>query len=179
MIYLLLSILFSTLTVSFFKIFERKGVHTNQAIVFNYLMCCLVGAGISGEVFPVQKVISSSWLPYAVLLGFLFILIFRLIAQTAQRVSVSASMVAAKLSVVIPVIVAWVAYHEPMGYAKAIGILCSLISVFLISRKNETTVSASGMKLFWLPFLVFTGSGIIDTLLNYLEQNFYPLTPQT
>ena len=43
MIFLLLSILASTITVSFFKIFERVGVNTLQGIIFNYVTCAVLG----------------------------------------------------------------------------------------------------------------------------------------
>jgi hypothetical protein len=105
MIFLLLSIVFSTLTVSFFKLFERKGVHTFHAIVVNYLTCGIIGSFFVKNPFYTSAFWTSPWLIYTLILGFLFISIFYLIALTAQKISVSASMVAAKLSVVIPVLI--------------------------------------------------------------------------
>ncbi len=173
MIYLLLSILFSTITVSFFKAFELKGVHTFQAIVVNYVTCSLLGNILSPQTIFTQHVWTSDWFPIAVILGFLFISIFNFIAQTAQKLGVSTSMVAAKLSVVVPVVMAIILYDETLNWGKGVGILLSLVAVYFISKKeNEGTHT---LKNLWhLPILVFLGSGCIDSLLNYVEQNYIP-----
>ena len=63
-VFLLLSILFSTLTVSFFKIFEIKRVQTFQAIVMNYLSCGIIGNLLSDKtVFQIQ-VWNTDWYIY-------------------------------------------------------------------------------------------------------------------
>jgi len=171
MIYLLLSIFFSTFTVIFFKIFELKKVDTFQAIVFNYLSCT-----IAGNIFANHTIFSPAfwltpWFPFALILGFLFITIFFAIGKTAQEVSASASMVAAKLSVVIPVLFAVIFYNESLKGLQILGIVLSLVSVYLMSASKENT----GKKMLWLlPLIVFAGSGAIDTLLNYVEQQFIP-----
>lgn len=154
-------------------VFEKKGVDTFQAIVFNYLTCAILGNALASQTILSGEVWLTGWFPYALVLGFLFIIVFNFIAQTAQKLGVSTSMVAAKLSVVIPVIATVILYNEPLNFMKISGILISLIAVYLISKKeNEETHSA--IKLFYLPILVFIGSGCIDTLLNYTEQNYIP-----
>jgi drug/metabolite transporter (DMT)-like permease len=173
MIYLLLSILFSTITVSFFKLFERYGVDTLQGIVFNYLTCAIAGSIIMGSNPIAQQVWQNPWFIYTVMLGVLFITIFFAIAQTAQRISVSASMVAAKLSVVIPVLVAVFLYNSPINTLNIAGILISFVAVWLISQKQRTNRQAS-KNLLWLPLAVFLGSGCIDSLLNYIQKKFIP-----
>ncbi|MDZ4669131.1 MAG: EamA family transporter [bacterium] len=172
MIYLILSIVFSTITVSFFKIFEIKKVDTFLAIVFNYLTCCLVGTYFSSHKIYQAQVWQSEWIWITAGLGFLFISIFYFIALTAQKISMSASMVSAKLSVVIPVLVAYFFYNEQMGWVKSMGIICSLIAVYFISN-NEKDKAKNG-HLFYLPMVVFVGSGLIDTLLKYLQTNYVP-----
>lgn len=175
--WLLLSILFSSVTVSFFKLFEVKNVNTFQAIIANYFTCSLIGSFFAASPVWSVKAYQADWLPLAFALGTLFISIFYCIALTAQRISVSASMVAAKLSVVIPVILAWLLYHEELTVMKISGILLSLISVYLISRREangEAHAHTKGALLLILPLLVFLGSGCIDSLLNYLEQKYIP-----
>ncbi|MBC7383518.1 MAG: EamA family transporter [Bacteroidia bacterium] len=175
MIYLFLSILFSTITVSMFKVFERKGVDTFQAIVINYIICSLIGNMLAPHTIITQQVWLQPWFIYALALGFLFITIFNFIGQTAQKLGVSVSMVAAKLSVAVPVIFAVVLYHEPVGSAKIAGILVSMLAVYFISRKNNEATHTE-KKLWHLPMIVFVGSGCIDSLLNYVEQTFIPPT---
>jgi drug/metabolite transporter (DMT)-like permease len=173
MILLILSILFSSITVSFFKVFEIKKVDTFQAIIVNYLTCSIIGSFFSIHPLWSPDVWQSNWIWLALFLGTLFISIFYCIALTAQKISVSASMVAAKLSVVVPVLMAWALYQEELNSFKVLGIAISLFAVYFISKKqNANEVHAS--KLWFLPIAVFLGSGSIDTLLNYLEEHFIP-----
>ena len=154
-------------------VFEKKGVDTFQAIVFNYLTCAILGNLLASQTIFTGVVWLTNWFPYAFILGVLFIIVFNFIAQTAQKLGVSTSMVAAKLSVVIPVIATVILYDEPLNFMKVSGILISLIAVYLISKK-ENAETHNTNKLFYLPILVFIGSGCIDTLLNYTEQNYIP-----
>ncbi len=171
MTYLVLSILFSTLTVSFFKVFERKNVDTFQAIVFNYLGCSILGNLLADVTIFNLPFYSTPWFGFSIVLGFLFISIFYAIAKTAQTISVAASMVAAKLSVVLPVIFAVFLYHESLGLFQILGIILSFFSVALISGQSQANTNYKNLVL---PAIVFLGSGAIDTLLNYVEQNFIP-----
>jgi drug/metabolite transporter (DMT)-like permease len=171
MTYLVLSIIFSTLTVSFFKVFEYKKVDTFQAIVFNYLGCTIIGNILgNGTIFSLPFY-NTPWFGFSVFLGFLFVSIFYAIAKTAQTISVAASMVAAKLSVVLPVIFAVFLYHETLEIVQIIGMVLSFFAVFFISNPNG---ESSNSKNLLLPIIVFLGSGAIDTLLNYVEQSFIP-----
>lgn len=178
MIFLLLSILASTITVSFFKIFEKVGVNTLQAIIFNYLTCSILGNLIDSE----QAVITTTfynqeWFKYTLLLGFLFISIFFAIGQTTQKMGVSVSMVSAKLSVVIPIVFALVMYKQNLVPIQIIGIILSLFSIYFISKKQNT--SSTNKRTWLLPLIVFIGSGFIDTILNFIQTHFIPATSES
>jgi drug/metabolite transporter (DMT)-like permease len=171
MIYLLLSILFSTVTVAFFKWFDLKKVDTLQAIVVNYLTCTLAGCLLTQDHIFKIGFWQTDWFIWICLLGLLFISIFYAIAKTAQTISVAASMVAAKLSVIIPVIFAMLMYGESLSFWQVLGIVLSLVAVYFISTNdNQNTKNLSLL----LPAAVFMGSGAIDTLLNYLNKRFIP-----
>lgn len=168
MFYLLLSIACSSLTVLFFKIFELKNVAVFPAIVFNYFSCTLTGLLVSGGSMA-TPVWSQSWFPYALFLGVLFICIFFAIAQTTQQMGVSVSMVAAKLSVIIPVLLAVALYHERISALQLSGIVVGLLSVYFISIKDAAHPHYK--KAQWLlPLLVFMGSGIIDSTFNHINK---------
>ena len=173
MIFLLLSIFCSVVTVSFFKLFERFNVDTFQAIVGNYFVCVVIGNLISDKHIITTDFWDEPWFLFTLLLGFLFVTIFYCIAETTQKLGVSVSMVAAKLSVVVPVLFAVLAYNESISYIKVGGIILSLFSVYLISKKEQTIDHIK--KTIWiLPVIVFAGSGIIDTLIKYIESRFIP-----
>ena len=174
MIFLFLSILASTITVSFFKIFERVGVNTLQGIIFNYITCAVLGNIFTTET-PVilTNFYQQGWFPYTILLGFLFISIFFAIGETSQKMGVSVSMVSAKLSVVIPILFALIFFNESLTFFQIIGIGLSLFAVYFISRKHNDG-STKTKNLWVLPTIVFIGSGIIDTTLNFIQKQFIP-----
>lgn len=173
MIFLLLSILTSVITVSFFKLFERYNVHTLQAIIGNYIFCVVIGNLIEEKAIITTPFWNEGWFPYACVLGFLFISIFYCIGETTQKMGVSVSMVAAKLSVIIPVIAAVALHHERLSLLQTSGIILSLMAVYLISKKEDA--GGSPNRYNWLlPAIVFVGSGLIDTLLHFVETHFIP-----
>jgi drug/metabolite transporter (DMT)-like permease len=174
MIFLLLSIIASTITVSYFKVFEKLGVHTLTGIVFNYLACAILGnfVGVSDAVFS-TPFWTMEWFPYTVFLGFMFITIFFAIGKTVQQMGVSVSMVSAKLSVVVPILFAVSMYSENVKYMQLIGIVLSLIAVYFISKKDQSE-KTQNKNLWILPLIVFMGSGIIDTTLKIIQTHFIP-----
>ncbi len=174
MIFLILSIIASTITVSFFKIFERVGVNTLQGIIFNYITCAVLGNLITNET-PVitTDFYNQPWFPYTLLLGFLFISIFFAIGETSQKMGVSVSMVSAKLSVVVPIVFALLFFSESLTGFQIAGIVLSLLAVYFISQKHND--GSTKTKNIWiLPAIVFIGSGIIDTTLNLIQKRFIP-----
>ncbi|MFA9213572.1 MAG: EamA/RhaT family transporter [Candidatus Methylacidiphilales bacterium] len=174
MIFLLLSIIASTITVSFFKIFERVGVNTLQGIIFNYITCAVLGNLFTNET-PVitTDFYNQPWFPYTLLLGFLFISIFFAIGETSQKMGVSVSMVSAKLSVVVPIVFALLFFSESLTVLQIAGIVLSLLAVYFISQKHSD--GSTKTKNIWiLPAIVFIGSGIIDTTLNFIQKRFIP-----
>lgn len=138
MIFLILSIVTSTITVSFFKLFEKLGVNTFQGIVFNYITCAVLGNLITNEIPIIStQFYTQPWFPFTLILGFLFITIFFAIGQTSQKMGVTVSMVSAKLSVVIPILFALVFFKERISIIQIIGIVLSLLSVYFLSVKNK------------------------------------------
>jgi drug/metabolite transporter (DMT)-like permease len=170
LIYLLLSIIASTLIFIIFKLIERYHINTLQAIVVNYFTACLFGVWSYDEPVNINQILESKWLFGAFGLGFLFIAIFNVMALTAQRNGLSVASVASKMSVIIPVIFGIYVYHEGVGAQKIIGIILALIAVYLTSVRPKTTSNFT--KVLWLPMALFFGSGVIDTSIKYLETTY-------
>lgn len=110
------------------------------------------------------------WFTGAFLLGILFIFIFNVMAVTAQKNGLSVASVAAKMSVVVPIIFAVLVYDEELSVIKIIGIILALTAVYLVSVKEDGVHIKRGTLLY--PVLLFLGSGTIDTSLKYLEVNY-------
>lgn len=172
MIYLLLSILSSTVIFVVFRLYKKYGVNTLQAIIVNYFIACIVGFfGYIESVDDLIRIPSESWFLGTVFLGAMFITVFNLAAITTQRSGLSVVSVATKMSVAIPVFFGIFIYNESLVFLKVTGIILALAAVYLSSIKTKKGISIKKENLIF-PLLVFVGSGIIDTTINYLE-NFY------
>ena len=165
MIYLILSILSSTGIFVLFKLFNKYNINTLQAIVVNYITACICGSVLYDGSINISEIVNSNWFYGAIGLGFLFIAIFNVMALTAQKNGLSVASVASKMSVIIPVLFGIYVYNESIGLYKIIGIILALIAVYLTSLKQKNDVVLTRSIL--LPILLFFGSGIIDTFINY------------
>ena len=200
MVYLVLSILSSSVIFVVFKLFVRYRVETFYAIVVNYLVAGTVAMALYEGEASIKGIVESSWFAGTVCLGVLFIVVFNLMAATSQRLGVSVASVATKMSLAIPVMFGVLVYKEELGLLKIIGILLALAAVYFTSIKKRSgkkvavaaqsgalisPVNPSGSKLTYigrrnvevppstsvlLPLLVFLGSGIIDTSIKYAQE---------
>ena len=163
MIYLLLSILFTTALFLIFKIFERYEINNFQAIVFNYITAGLICFGIVGESIDVDQITSEDWFPSTLLIGFLFITLFNLMAFSAQKIGISLTSVATKISLCIPVIFGFLYLGDSITTIKIFGIVLALLSVYFTAKKDEKQKSINSI-LFFAPIILFIGSGFLDIL---------------
>lgn len=168
MIYLILSIFISSSLFVIFKLFDKYQVNTLQAIVINYLTAFCCGFFFYGNGNTLTQVSQKPWAIGAVILGALFISIFILMALTAQRNGLSVASVASKMSVVFPVIFAVIVYSEELSLLKITGITLALLAVYLTTVKKDG--GAFDRKKLLFPALLFIGSGIIDTTINYIDK---------
>lgn len=164
--YLLLSILSSTAIFVLFKSFDKNRVNTLHAIVVNYLTAAICGFVFSKNEIEFATITASAWFIPAVVLGLLFITMFYLMALTAQKNGLSVASVASKMSVIIPIIFGIVVFKESIGFIKSIGIFLALVAVYLTSINSKNKLQNKRLILI-LPFLVFFGSGVVDTSINY------------
>lgn len=167
MIFLLLSIVVSTLLFLLFKVFQKYDVNTFQAIVFNYIIASLLGYMLTDGNKNIIEIINEPWIFNAIIIGILFISLFNVAALTSQKIGVSVSSAANKMSVVIPVIVAFLFYGDKINALKIAGIIIALAGVYLTSVKDNSNVDK---KLLYLPALLFIGSGILDAYMKYTQQ---------
>lgn len=131
----------------------------------NYVAAFICGMVLYDGIIDTSKILKSSWFYAAIGLGFLFIAIFEVMAKTAQNNGLSVASVASKMSVIIPIIFGILVFKESIGAPKIIGILLALIAVYLTSVKQKENVVLT--KSIYLPIVLFFGSGIIDTSINY------------
>jgi drug/metabolite transporter (DMT)-like permease len=170
MIYLALSVLISSLLFVIFKLFDLYKVNTLQAIVVNYMVALAFGYFLSEIPIKINQIPDQTWFLGAFSLGFLFILVFNVMAITTQKNGLSVASVAGKMSVVIPVIFGIIVYKESAGPVKILGIVLALVAVYLSSAKSDNNPVKFKNLLF--PLLLFVGSGLIDTGIKYVETTY-------
>ena len=174
MIALGFSILFSSLIFVTFNLFKRYNINKFQAIVINYFTAFTIGIlSYEGDV-NVLSIHLKPWFWGAFILAFLFISVFNVMGITAQNNGVSVGAIASKMAVVLPIIFGVFLYSEQLNFIKILGIILALIAVYMSSIKETKRHNSSLLY----PILLFIGSGVIDTLLKFL-QNFYVTTSET
>ena len=172
MLFLLGSIILTSYLTLSFKVTERLKINTFQAIVFNYLTCVITGSLFNGY-FPVNaSAMQQPWFVWALLMGTIFISTFNIIGFTAQQLGVPVASVATKLSLVIPFVFSVYLYNEPLTILKLLGILLALVAVYLTVKRKKTDPKKSNQWLFFLPVILFAGSGLLDAMIKYTEQRF-------
>ena len=170
MTHLTLSVLLSTLLFIIFKLFDKYNINALQAIVVNYIVACICGLFSYTGMVSVNIITNKPWLTGSIILGFLFITVFNILAVTSQKNGLSVASVAGKMSVIIPIIFAVLVYNEKLGILKIVGILIALIAVYLVSIKEKGIVIKKKTLIY--PLLLFFGSGIVDTSIKYIEKSY-------
>lgn len=176
MLYLLASIVLSSYLTLFFKLLDRLKLNSFQVIVVNYFTCVVTGAFVNGSFPDYSNTSNEPWFPWAVIMGLTFISIFNVIAFTARNIGVAVASVANKLSLVIPFLFSLSLYNEKASSLQYAGIIVALIAVIftcLPDKKREATRSPE-MKFLRIvfPVILFVGSGLLDTMIKYVEHNF-------
>jgi drug/metabolite transporter (DMT)-like permease len=176
MMYLVGSIVLTSWLTLAFKVVQRWRVDTFQAIVFNYLACVITGSLVHGSFLNYGHMATRPWFWWACLMGAVFIGLYNIIGFTTQRIGVAVASVANKLSLVIPFAFSLVLYNERSTWLKIAGVLVALTAVVLTCYPRKAEAGAATPKrqgwLYLLPLVLFIGSGLLDTMIKYVEQGY-------
>ncbi|MBK8919898.1 MAG: DMT family transporter [Saprospirales bacterium] len=172
MVFLLLSIICSVLIGFIFKWFDRLGISVFQAIMFNYFTCVACGWIHSGRLPYSEQDMAEPWMFYALLLGFVFIAGFNAAGLTVRYFGVTVSQIMQKMSILLTVPFAILAYGESSGFFKVAGILLALGSIVLVNwpaagRRNKKD---GGIDFWWMPLITWVLAGIIEMVFVLVQQ---------
>lgn len=167
MIYLFLTILSSTSIYVIFRLAKNYSCNLSALISLNYLVATMLGFGflVDYSNFSVSGI--KSWLPFAILLGTLFIGMFYLIGNSSQKAGITVTTLANKLSLVFPVLFSLVYFGEQISIIKYFGIFTALIAIALTIFKPE--IKRTNLLYLLLPISIFIGSGITDSVVKYAQ----------
>jgi drug/metabolite transporter (DMT)-like permease len=170
MYFLILSIICNAAIYLIFKWFEKLNVQVFPAIVVNYLTALSIGlwmvpdlrlAITSASTFPI-------WTMGGLAIGIVFIIVFYLIAITAQKAGVSVTTIASKMSLAFAALLfVWSDDNEHLSGLKILAIILALAGVIFSSVKQGEKGIKWNVMLF--PFLILIGSTLIDFGLAYFS----------
>jgi hypothetical protein len=174
MTFLALSIVLNSLIFALFKLFGLRKVNTFHAIVANYFVCVITGALFTGVENVVNQPYDAPWIYIALILGAVFIVIFYLMALTAQKFSMAAASIASKMALVMPVLFSLYILNVKSDFVwyNFLGVLLALVATYMSSASNSTQPVAGGKLIWLLPVFVFLGNGLIDITINYTNLNY-------
>lgn len=172
MLDILLAILTFTSMLVLFKYFGQFKINNLQAIIVNYItagVCGLLQAYFNGSKIEFSEMISSDYTIPALVIGFMFIFIFNLIAFGTQKIGLAITTVANKMSLVIPVFVSIWLFGDKLGIIKVIGVILAVIAIYFSSTEGGKL--NFNKKYLWLIFTIFFGQGIADSALKWAQVN--------
>ena len=126
-------VLFNILII-LFKMFEKYNVDNLQALIFNYLTAGLCSYFFLESDFSIEYIFKSRWLLHAIIIGSFFIVVF-FYGMGTQKVGISITTVANKMSLIIPVSAAIILYEDKLTFIKIIAFFLALIGIYLSSTK--------------------------------------------
>lgn len=164
------TITFSSMLV-LFKYFGKYGVNNLQAIIVNYFTAgtlSLIVAHNNEIKISLPDIIYSTYIIPSLIIGFLFIVTFNLLAFGTQKIGIAISTVANKMSMIIPVIIGISLFSEKLGMFKLIGIVLAISAIYMTSTKSGKL--SFDKKFLPIILLIFFGQGMADGTLSWVQK---------
>jgi drug/metabolite transporter (DMT)-like permease len=156
-----------------FRWFSKVGIHTQTAIVVNYLVCIITGTALAGNnhIFH-GDLPGKPWFWPCLLLGILFILVFSAMGQSARVAGSALTAMASKMGLLIPVFMAVLFLGEAWNWTIIPGLLCTLFALVMLNPRRNGAGAQMDIQALILLLVVFFGSGFVDAGVK-LIQHFY------
>ena len=171
----MIDIIYTTITFSsmlvLFKYFGKYGVNNLQAIIVNYFTAgtlSLIVAYKNDIKISLPDIIYSTYIIPSLIIGFLFIVTFNLLAFGTQKIGIAISTVANKMSMIIPVIIGISLFSEKLGMFKLIGIVLAISAIYMTSTKSGKL--SFDKKFLPIILLIFFGQGMADGTLSWAQK---------
>ena len=164
---LIISILATSILFTIFKFFEKYKVVSINAIVMNYMVASALAFIIPEETKPIFYAINQPWFPIIILLGFLFVMLFQVMAYSSQKIDISTTTIANKITFIFPTIMGILFFKEPWNYLKIIGFSVAIASIIL-SAENKRKFPK--IKTYFVLLILFFGGGFLEILLSYSQK---------
>lgn len=178
MIYLTIAVLCSVAVSVLLKVLRQKNIDIRQTIVAGYpaaflLTWFLLKPDVSG-----MNALGGAW-AIIIALGILLPAVFIVLGRAIESVGMVATDAAQRLSLIIPIVAAFLLFGEVLTSTRIFGLLLGFLALgALIYRPQQGQISRQAKHTpLWL-FGVWAGYGIIDILFKQVAKQgtAFPLT---
>lgn len=171
MTYLILCIFSSTGIFLVFKFIDQKQLPSFPVIIINYLVAAIMGFLINANQMQFSDLFTAGWIPVSILIGFLFIVMFFLVARSSNEAGISVTTVASKMSVVFPISFSMmIDPSDQLTLMKASAVFATLTGVMLTIYEPGKSLQAR--KRTFLPLALFIGMGLVDSLVKFAQHSY-------
>jgi len=171
---LIIAVLCSVAVSVLLKVARKRNIVIQQAIAFNYIAALslswfLLKPDFKGLEFT-DFIAQSENTPIFLALGILLPSVFIIMSKAVEFAGIVRSDAAQRLSLFLPILAAFLIFHETLSQSKAIGIVLAFIGLFcLLSKPNEQSAvdfrGVLGLVGVWF------GYGIIDILFKQVAKS--------
>ena len=170
MLFLILSILSSSLIYITFKLLKKFDVKIFPVIIINYLTASFTGYLFWERDYTFDEIIATDWFYTSIVIGILFITMFYLIGLSTQKAGLTITSISTKMSVVFPMLFSILYYSENIYTLKVIGMILALVSILLSTIKDKA--NGSSLKGLAFPLILFFGMGIVDSAVKFNQEEY-------
>ena len=161
---LLFSIISTALLFNIFKYFKKYKIVTLNAIIVNYIIASGLSFIIPSEIKSIDYALQQPWFPISILLGLFFVLLFQLMAYSSQKIDISSTTIANKITFIFPTAMGILIFDEDWSVLKIIGFFVAITSILLIVEEKRNVPKKSS---FIIILILFLGGGLLECLLNF------------
>ena len=171
---LIIAVLCSVAVSVLLKIARKRNIIIQQAIAFNYIVALslswfLLKPDFKGLEFT-DFIAQSENTPIFLALGILLPSVFIIMSKAVEFAGIVRSDAAQRLSLFLPILAAFLIFHETLSQSKVVGIVLAFVGLFcLLSKPNQQSAVAFRGVLALVG--VWFGYGIIDILFKQVAKS--------
>lgn len=170
LLYLLASVACSVTVAVLLKLARQYDIDIRQAIAANYAVTAVLSGLMLRPSIEQLASASQAW-PLLLALGVLLPTGFMAMAQSVRQVGIVRSDVAQRLSLLLPLLAAFLLFGESLTWRKSTAIALAFIALFCILRRRGPTGHAPLDSHAWRwPVGVWIAYGLVDILFKQIAK---------
>lgn len=169
MLFVLISVICSVTVSVIIKLARRYSINVTQMIAWNYPVAVLLNYLFFKPKIEIQAINNENWKIY-LFLGLLLPSIFLAIAASIRYTGIVRTEIAQRISILIPLIAAFLIFHENPTTQSIIGITIGIVAVLCSFNWKGDNKKEAGYKYWLYPLIIFFGMGLIDVLFKQVAQ---------